>query len=237
MIRNPKFFRLSCGNMGRAVSFKGCPNSRCRMTLLDQIVEPLVVDLSGQGWAVCPDFLTGEGLQALIAEVQALWHQGTFRQAGIGRRVGAGVHTGVRGDQICWLDEQALSPAQASYWAAMDALRQTLNRELFLGLVAFEAHYAVYPPETYYRKHLDRFADDDTRMLSCILYLNPHWRIEQGGQLCLYLEDGRTVEVLPQAGTLVLFRSDQLYHEVRPTTQPRYSLTGWFRRRGLRGSL
>lgn len=205
------------------------------MTALDQIVEPLVSRLVEQGWAACPDFLTGEALDALMADAQSLWHRGTYRQAGIGHRAGASVHTGIRGDQICWLEPEALSPAQACYWAAMEALRQTLNRELFLGLVSFEAHYAVYPPETYYRKHLDRFADDDTRMLSCILYLNRGWNLAWGGQLRLYLEDERTVEVLPHAGTLVVFRSDQLYHEVLPTTRPRYSLTGWFRRRGLHG--
>ena len=37
---------------------------------------------------------------------------------------------------------------------------------------------------------------------------------------------------LPQAGTLALFLSADMPHEVLPATRERLSLTGWFRRRG-----
>lgn len=48
----------------------------------------------------------------------------------------------------------------------------------------------------------------------------------------LYLSDGREHDVLPQAGTLALFLSGDMPHEVLPATRERRSLTGWFRRRG-----
>lgn len=48
----------------------------------------------------------------------------------------------------------------------------------------------------------------------------------------LYLADGREHDVLPQAGTLALFLSSEMPHEVLPATRERLSLTGWFRRRG-----
>lgn len=48
----------------------------------------------------------------------------------------------------------------------------------------------------------------------------------------LYLADGRELDVLPEAGTLVLFLSADLPHEVLPATRERLSLTGWLRRRG-----
>ena len=38
--------------------------------------------------------------------------------------------------------------------------------------------------------------------------------------------------MLPQAGTLALFLSGEMPHEVLPATRERLSLTGWFRRRG-----
>ena len=58
------------------------------------------------------------------------------------------------------------------------------------------------------------------------------WQAEHGGALRLYLADGREDDVLPQAGTLALFLSSEMPHEVLPATRERLSLTGWFRRRG-----
>jgi SM-20-related protein len=59
-----------------------------------------------------------------------------------------------------------------------------------------------------------------------ICYLNNDWTDEQGGQLRMYLLD-RALDILPQAGKLVCFRSDQIEHEVLPATRPRMSITGW----------
>ncbi len=115
---------------------------------------------------------------------------------------------------------------------ALDALRVALNATLFLGLVSFEAHYAIYPPGAGYRRHRDRFFDDDARVLSCVLYLNADWTAEQGGALRIYGEDGIERDILPIAGTLVCFRSERFDHEVLPSTRERLSLTGWFKRRG-----
>jgi SM-20-related protein len=42
----------------------------------------------------------------------------------------------------------------------------------------------------------------------------------------MYVPDG-PVDILPLAGRLVCFRSDQIEHEVLPATRERLSLTGW----------
>ena len=52
-----------------------------------------------------------------------------------------------------------------------------------------------------------------------------------GGALRLYLASGE-LDVWPEAGTLVLFRSADVLHEVLVNRRERLSLTGWFRRRG-----
>jgi len=39
------------------------------------------------------------------------------------------------------------------------------------------------------------------------------------------------LDIVPWGGTLVLFMSQKLEHEVLPTRAQRHSLTGWFRRR------
>ena len=114
----------------------------------------------------------------------------------------------------------------------MDTLRGELNRQLFLGLEDFECHFALYEPGAFYQKHVDRFRDDDRRAVSAVLYLNEEWLAEQGGALRLYPEGVEPRDVLPQLGTLAVFLSANLPHEVLPATRERLSLTGWFRRRG-----
>jgi len=126
-------------------------------------------------------------------------------------------------------------PAGAAYLRWMDSLREALNRELFLGLCEFEAHYAHYPAGAFYRRHVDRHRDSNARVVSAVFYLNPDWPAEAGGEFVMYARDGvqERYRQRPEGGTLVLFMSDDMPHEVLPATQPRWSIAGWFRTRSL----
>ena len=106
-------------------------------------------------------------------------------------------------------------------------------RRSLLGLFSFEGHYAIYPPGAGYRRHRDRFRDDDARVLSCVLYLNAGWSMQDGGALRMHFDGGQQGDVLPIGGTLVCFLSERFEHEVLPATRERLALTGWFRRRGI----
>ena len=118
------------------------------------------------------------------------------------------------------------------YLDLLDKLRECLNRELFLGLEDYECHFALYPPGSFYRRHLDRFRDDDRRTVTTVCYLNADWLPEHGGALRMALADDEELDVLPAAGTLVVFMSADFPHEVLPASRERLSLTGWYRRRG-----
>jgi hypothetical protein len=89
------------------------------------------------------------------------------------------------------------------------------------------------PPRASYRRHRDRFHDDDERVLSCALYLNESWADADGGALRIYLDGGAARDILPVGGTLVCFLSDRFEHKVLPATHERLALTGWLRRRAL----
>jgi SM-20-related protein len=194
-------------------------------------LERIVDDLAEQGWSLQPVFAPQTLTLELADECRKRAAQGDLTPASIGRGSGQEVREGVRGDRIQWLDA-GLSPACDQYLALMDGLRQALNRELYLGLDDYECHFAWYPPGAFYQKHLDRFRDDDRRAVSAVFYLNPDWQPEQGGALRLYLADETTRDVQPQAGSLLVFLSADLPHEVLPASRERLSLTGWFRRRG-----
>lgn len=194
--------------------------------IADAIADP--------GWCVMPDFLSRPEVSALRAEASALRAQGAFRPAGVGRGQGLAINPEVRSDQIHWVDPEHSGPAIRGYLARLDALRQTLNRELYLGLEDFEGHLAIYPPGSFYCRHLDQFSGVERRILSCILYLNFDWQPADRGALRIYVDPAdpeRFEEIEPQGGTLVTFFSPRFEHEVMPAGRERLSLTGWFRRR------
>ena len=200
-------------------------------TLSRTTLDPLLDDLAEQGWAIVANALPADLTLELAQECRARANQGALQPAGVGRGSAHGVQEGVRGDHIQWL-EPGQCAAGDRYLGMLDDLRGQLNQALYLGLEDYEGHFALYPPGTFYQKHLDRFRDDDRRAVSAVFYLNSDWLPEQGGALRLYLADGRELDVLPEAGTLVVFLSADLPHEVLPAARERLSLTGWLRRRG-----
>lgn len=191
----------------------------------------IVDDLTEHGWSLQPQFITQTLTRKLAEECRQRAAQGALAPAGVGRGAQQQVREGVRGDHIQWL-EPGQHPACDEYLQALDELRVALNQGLYLGLEDFEGHFALYPPGAFYQKHVDRFRDDDRRAVSVVFYLNDDWQAEQGGALRLYLPNGETRDVLPQAGSLLVFLSADMPHEVLPASRDRLSLTGWLRRRG-----
>jgi len=187
------------------------------------------------GCAIEADFLPHSAILALAAQARARDGAGEFHAAGVGRDAARLQRSDLRSDRILWLEPDAADLVQKPFWHSLDALRLALNETLQLGLFSFEAHYSVYPPGAFYRRHCDQFRDShgspDIRVISCAMYLNEGWHATDGGALRIYNGD-RVRDVYPEGGTLVCFLSDRFEHEVLPATRERRALTGWFRRRG-----
>ncbi len=193
-------------------------------------VETISERIAERGFAVQPEFLEAREVARWSREARA----GEFRRAGIGRGERRQVRPDVREDYVRWLDFPGATPSERRYFELMESLRQTLNRELTLGLFGFETHLAVYPPGARYRCHLDQFRDEADRVLSVSLYLNQGWRAENEGALRLYLDKPGSApfeDVLPVGGTLVCFLSGSFHHEVLKSRRERLAVTGWFTRR------
>ena len=186
--------------------------------------------LAREGWCVVPNFLSTAQTQALADECRVLRDARRLTPARVGVLRTA---TPLRGDSTHWFQADTLSTPQQVFTDRLDALRMALNRELMLGLVECESHYAVYPPGAGYTRHLDRLRDSDARVVSAVFYLNEAWRVADGGALRLYLANGSSHDIFPHAGTLVLFLSAQFEHEVLPATRERLSIACWMRQRTL----
>lgn len=203
------------------------------MTSLVARIPTLIDALAERGWVVLDDFLPPSAIAALRDEATNRLGAGQFHRAGVGRSEGLAVRDGVRGDSVRWLDASAPSPAELPYWEAITQLQEAFNRELFLGIREGEFHYAHYPEGGFYKRHIDRFRDDDARTVSVVLYLNEGWQPGNGGELRIWTEPeepAHYVDITPQGGRLVLFLSERFWHEVLPAQCPRWSLTGWMRR-------
>jgi SM-20-related protein len=192
--------------------------------------------LAEPGFAVVRDFLDEATVGALRGETEAFRDAGILREAAVGRGGGKEIRSEIRGDRVLWLDPLALTEPQSRYWEAMESVRVDLNRTLFLGLFDLEAHLACYPAGAFYKAHLDCHRGGSARLVSAIVYLNDRWTAADGGQLRLYTDpeagvSGAALDILPEAGKLVLFRSSDFWHEVLPARRERFSLTGWFRKR------
>jgi SM-20-related protein len=198
--------------------------------LPDASLQQLGGDLAGQGYSIQPRSLEQEICVRLLADAKKLDESGRLRPAGVGRE---GVEvSSIRSDRIVWL-EPGLAPVIDGSLSLMNQLRLHLNRQLYLGLVGYEGHLACYGPGAGYRKHLDRIKGSDARVLTLIVYLNPDWDNQDGGQLRLYLPDGNSLDVMPSAGTLVAFLAQDYWHEVLPGRRERWAITGWFRQQPL----
>ncbi|MGH8401290.1 MAG: 2OG-Fe(II) oxygenase [Gammaproteobacteria bacterium] len=195
--------------------------------------QGIAADVVRQGWCVQPGFLAAPRVAQLAEAVRERWALGDLSRAGIGRGIARSVRQDIRGDHVLWLDECEIPAIQRLLSEELETLRLALNAAGYLGLHEFEGHFAVYPPGTGYARHLDRFRDDDARVVSLVLYLNQDWQASDGGELCLYPggEESAAITVSPAGGTLVGFLSAEMAHEVLPSRRDRFSLTGWFRRR------
>lgn len=192
--------------------------------------DGLMEGLARDGWAVADGVLDADEVGRFRRGLRRRLRAGSFSDAAVGRAASRARVRAIRGDRLCWIGEAGARGMERRWMDWVGGLQTTLNRAFYLGIRHWEGHYAVYPPGARYGRHVDRFRDDDARIVSTVLYLNSRWRPEDGGQLRLYPDGVPPVDIHPAPGRLVCFLSDDLPHEVIRTERERLSVVGWFRR-------
>jgi SM-20-related protein len=185
--------------------------------------------LADNDFVYVDNFLPDDLYHQVQRYFKLLLNEQEFTKAGIGSSEKRQVKASVRGDFIYWLDQhqdEQLSPL----FSLFDEVMYNLRQYLLLGLSDYEFHFALYPPQTRYEKHVVQFHGKKNRVISMLIYLNENWETGDGGELKIYQQNGKELLIEPLAKRLVLFKSDSVEHEVMVTNTGRKSLTGWLLR-------
>lgn len=190
-------------------------------------LEKYFNELNEQNWTLIPvDIVLAKKLQ-ISAECKFKANQ--FKTANI--TVAEAGSAEIRSDYTFWLDakDATLTDNDQTALAQLEFLTNALKKFFRISLTEFECHFAVYKPGNFYKKHRDTTLQDNKRVFSFVVYLNPEWSPTDGGELVGYKDDRTLFQISPAIGKMILFKSD-IEHEVLITARTRYTLTGWIRR-------
>lgn len=201
----------------------------------NSLYEQIISDIGTQRFSIVEDFFTSDEVLLLRQSLMEKYEEDAFKKAAIGNRFEETIEKSIRGDVILWMDESKVNTAESLFFNKIGDLVSYLNKTCFMGILQKEFHYAIYPKNTFYKRHIDTFQNDDRRKLSFVCYLNEDgWLPENGGELVLYLnKNGEEVEkvIYPFPGRVVIFESQIIEHEVKPVHTKRFSITGWLKTR------
>ena len=75
--------------------------------------------------------------------------------------------------------------------------------------------------------HYDNPGPPNRRILTCVVYLNPHWKGGDGGEIVLWPFLAQSVVIPPLHRRAVFFYSDRILHRVLPSKTRRVCFTMW----------
>lgn len=193
-------------------------------------IEKIITSVADKGIYIEESFLSKNLIPVITTWFDDLTLNGEFKKAKIGSSSETSLNTLVRNDEIYWINEYPDYLIDLKNF--ITKLMFEINSNLFLNLKRGEFHLSQYPKGHFYTKHLDQSKLTKSRLITFLLYLNPEWANDDQGELIVYDPtdtDKQLLKVTPTWGKLVIFRSDQFFHEVRPTVKIRRALSGWYR--------
>eukprot|EP00927_Polykrikos_kofoidii_P046057 TRINITY_DN40241_c0_g1_i1.p1 TRINITY_DN40241_c0_g1~~TRINITY_DN40241_c0_g1_i1.p1 ORF type:complete len:747 (-),score=105.54 TRINITY_DN40241_c0_g1_i1:34-2094(-) len=230
---------------------------------IDVVACDLSRQLQARGWGVVDAFLTCPEADDLRRYVFKQRVAGRLRCGGNNHEGPTGARRpdgqlSTKNDEYAFVDD--LVAADAAVAAAVEPLRicaRRLNRLVASMLRSGDVTdlkevkvtqgrpmVAVYPGDgARYGRHYDASTTvaggDNGRVLTTLVYLNPFWRDQHGGQLRLLPEgngaagctsvDSQPVDLEPLHGRLVVFLAkNRCPHEVLPAWADRAAVTFWY---------
>jgi SM-20-related protein len=196
---------------------------------MEDSFEALIASYKATKVGMVENFIGTSLSKHLTDTILALHQKELLIPAGVGNIQKLQHNQLIRKDIIYWLDRKNNNIYENEFLTQIEAFICYLNESCFAGITGYEFHYSLYEKGAFYRKHLDQFQDNSSRQFSLISYLNLDWKIEDGGELCIYQENN-IQKISPTNGKTIFFKSNELVHEVLTTQKQRLSITGWLKR-------
>lgn len=191
----------------------------------NELIESFIENKVG----ITDNFLGAALASNLKTNLTSYYHGNLLLSAGTGNKSLVTQDTLFRSDKIYWLDRSHNDIHENEFFDLMDQFIAYLNDTCYAGISGYEFHYTLYEEGSFYKKHIDRFRNDDSRKYSMVMYLNEGWTAPDGGELRIYHNNERQQNISPDSGKSVFFKSSELEHEVLVTNKPRMSITGWLK--------
>ena len=192
---------------------------------MDLIFDELIDTYLANKVGIAENFLSKVLSAHLADNIRTLYADDLLLSAGIGNNTAVNYNNSIRSDRIYWLDRLHNNRYENDFFDLMDRFVSHLNSTCYAGITGYEFHYTLYEKGAFYKRHLDNFKQNGTRVFSMIMYLNDK---VDGGALRIYQENS-SQDITPNAGKSVFFKSNELEHEVLVTHLPRISITGWLK--------
>ena len=129
----------------------------------------LCQELKEKGYCAWPNFLTEDEIRGARRDIELLAAENSLTKAGIGRGQEHAKKAEIRGDWTYWFNDSESAEIRKALLEKTAAIKEALNRNLFLGIKTFEGHYAKYPAGTHYLRHSDVFKNTDARVV-CLFF-------------------------------------------------------------------
>jgi SM-20-related protein len=191
--------------------------------------ETLIASFIKDRVGVCDHFISDDLANNLKQNLLSLVKDKQLLAAGTGNAEKLEHNSLVRSDSIFWLDRKHQNKYENEFFDHIEDFIKYLNESCFAGITGYEFHYSLYEVGSFYKKHLDQFQNNSDRQYSMISYLNLDWQEKDGGQLLIHQKD-KDIRIKPINGKTVLFKSNELFHEVLVANKRRMSVTGWLKR-------
>ena len=192
--------------------------------------EGLIQGLVDDEYGCCNGFMIPSTVVGLGDNIQRLDKSGDMKSSGFGNKSDFKKDDSIRGDKISWIEGKSTNEFELIYLNKIEKFIAYLNKTCFTSIQNFESHYSTYEKRNFYKRHIDQFKNEKGRKYSIVLYLNQGWKPEDGGMLSLHPKKGKQVDISPLGGRMVLFRSDEMEHEVHASfTRDRRSIAGWLK--------
>jgi SM-20-related protein len=199
------------------------------LNTLSENVSNINTCLDLVSWYSQENFISDEICQNIFDEYTMRDKAKTFSAAAIGNFGSRSDDVTIRKSSISWIESTDNFAGIKELNLIFEQIMLSINRYFFLSMKSYESQVAYYVKNDFYKTHLDQFSQNRHRHVTCSLYLND---CPTGGELVIYKKGSKVLidkVISPKRGTLVVFFSGHIFHEVKMVESPRFSLSTWFR--------